>query len=361
MLAGHEGVIVAGDARWLDRRVARALRNFVRDGAACSPSAPVVAAQHHPDARGSRDRPDAAGPARPVRCPAAAGRSASGDWVEVELDLGDGPSGTAARPTRCPSGPAWAGYLIRVTWTRRTTSGSSIRRSSGTGWARTRRGRTTPAASTCTSAAWSTRCRTCCTRGSGTRSCTTWATLELGGAVPQAGQPGLHPGLRLHRRPRHLRAGGGGRRGRRRWFHVERPAGPSGVREDGQVAEERGDSRRDVRALRRRHLPPVRDVDGPAGCPPALVHPRRGRFGRPPAARLAQSGGRADRRDPGHRRRAGHRDAAGPAPGDRRRARRLRGAALQHGGGEADRAEQPPDQGLRRRPACPAPSRSPWC
>ena len=31
-LAGHRGVIVAGDARWLDDRVARSLRSFVRDG-----------------------------------------------------------------------------------------------------------------------------------------------------------------------------------------------------------------------------------------------------------------------------------------------------------------------------------------
>jgi len=31
-LAGHRGVIVAGDARWLDGRVARRLRSFVRDG-----------------------------------------------------------------------------------------------------------------------------------------------------------------------------------------------------------------------------------------------------------------------------------------------------------------------------------------
>ena len=43
----------------------------------------------------------------------------------------------------------------------------------------------------------------------------------VGGAVPAAVQPGLHPGLRLHRRPRHLRAGRGGRRGAGRWFHVE--------------------------------------------------------------------------------------------------------------------------------------------
>ena len=39
-----------------------------------------------------------------------------------------------------------------------------------------RPGRTTPAASTCTSAASSTPCCTCCTPGSGTRRCTTWAT-----------------------------------------------------------------------------------------------------------------------------------------------------------------------------------------
>ena len=35
-------------------------------------------------------------------------------------------------------------------------------------------------------------------------------------AVPPAVQPGLHPGVRLHRRPRRLRAGRGGRRARRR-------------------------------------------------------------------------------------------------------------------------------------------------
>ncbi len=31
-LDGHRGVILAGDTRWLDARVARALRRFVRDG-----------------------------------------------------------------------------------------------------------------------------------------------------------------------------------------------------------------------------------------------------------------------------------------------------------------------------------------
>ena len=38
--------------------------------------------------------------------------------------------------------------------------------------------------------------------------------VSLGGALPAAVQPGLHPGVRLHRRPRHLRARRGGRRDR---------------------------------------------------------------------------------------------------------------------------------------------------
>ena len=42
--------------------------------------------------------------------------------------------------------------------------------------------------------------------GSGTRSCTTWVT-SAPGAFPAAGQPGLHSGLRLHRRPRIVYAG----------------------------------------------------------------------------------------------------------------------------------------------------------
>ena len=68
-----------------------------------------------------------------------------------------------------------------------------------------------------------------------------------------------------------------------------------GVREDGQVAEERGDARRDVRALRRRHVPAVRDVDGPDGGVAAVVDARRRRLAAVPAARVAQPGGRDDR------------------------------------------------------------------
>ena len=68
-----------------------------------------------------------------------------------------------------------------------------------------------------------------------------------------------------------------------------------GVREDGQVAEERGDARRDVRALRRRHVPAVRDVDGPDGRLAAVVDARRRRLAAVPAAGVAQPGGRDDR------------------------------------------------------------------
>ena len=65
-----------------------------------------------------------------------------------------------------------------------------------------------------------------------------------------------------------------------RWFHVEQRTRQPGVREDGQVAAQRGDPRRDVRALRRRHLPPVRDVD-------------RARWTSPGRGRPATSSGRS--------------------------------------------------------------------
>ena len=98
------------------------------------------------------------------------------DWVEVTLDLGDGPRrSTAARRTRCRSGPGRAGTSC-ATSTPPTTTRSSTPRTSATGWAR---GSTaTAAASTCTSAGSSTPCCTCCTPASGTRCCTTWATCR---------------------------------------------------------------------------------------------------------------------------------------------------------------------------------------
>ena len=99
------------------------------------------------------------------------------DWVNVELDLGDGPAPTPATPTSCPSGPAPPGTSC-VTWTRPTTRSSSTWTTSATGPARSRRSTapTTPVAWTSTSAASSTPCCTCCTRVSGTRSSTTSAT-----------------------------------------------------------------------------------------------------------------------------------------------------------------------------------------
>ena len=81
-----------------------------------------------------------------------------------------------------------------------------------------------------------------------------------------------------------------------RWFHVERRTRHPGVREDGQVAAQRRDPGRDVRALRRRHLPPVRDVDRADGRLPAVVDPRRRRVAAVPAAGLAQPGRRDHRR-----------------------------------------------------------------
>ena len=78
-LAGHRGVIIAGDARWLDAGVARALRSFVRGGGRLlSVGTSLAAAQRHADARRARDRADAADAARPVRRAPAAGRPACG-------------------------------------------------------------------------------------------------------------------------------------------------------------------------------------------------------------------------------------------------------------------------------------------
>ncbi len=98
------------------------------------------------------------------------------DWLNVELDLGDGP--TPLRPRgqrRCRSGRARAGTSC-ATSTRPTRTPSSTPPSSATGWGR--RSRATWAASTCTSAASSTPSCTCCTPGSGTRCCSTWATCR---------------------------------------------------------------------------------------------------------------------------------------------------------------------------------------
>ena len=73
--------------------------------------------------------------------------------------------------------PQWAGscwyelrYLDPDNHDRSSTRGRAVLDGQGPA-----RPAATPAASTCTSAASSTRCCTCCTPGSGTRCCTTWA------------------------------------------------------------------------------------------------------------------------------------------------------------------------------------------
>ncbi len=96
------------------------------------------------------------------------------DWVEVELDLGDGLKKYRRETNVMPrSGPVPAGTSC-ATWTRRTPTRWSTRPSRSTGWVRAAPARS--AAPTCMSAGSSTRCCTCCIRGSGTRSCSTWVT-----------------------------------------------------------------------------------------------------------------------------------------------------------------------------------------
>ena len=179
------------------------------------------------------------------------------------------------------------------------------------------------------------------------------------GAVPPAVQPGLHPGFRLHRRARRVRAGRGGRRGDPGSVHPPRPPGEPGVREDGQVAEQRRHPRRHVRLLRRRRLPDVRDGHGPAGHLASVADPRRGRLPAVPAATVARGGRRVHRRGHRHRRGAGPGNPDPAAPHHRRGPHRLRRDGLQHRRRQADRADQPPDQG--RAPRCRARWPSRWC
>ena len=123
------------------------------------------------------------------------------------------------------------------------------------------------------------------------------------GAVPQVLLAGLHPGLRLHRQPRAVRPGGRGRgapgRARRGAdLHVAGPAGQPRVRQDRQVAEELRQPRRDVRRVRRRHLPRLRDVDGAARAEQAVGDPR-GR--RSASASSSGCGATSSTRRPGER------------------------------------------------------------
>ncbi len=115
-------------------------------------------------------------------------------------------------------------------------------------------------------------------------------------AVPHLLQPGLHPGRRLHAtaaaqsvEATEVEEAADGS------LHLARPAGHPRVRQDRQVAEEHGQPRRDVRRVRRRHLPALRDGPGPAGAEQAVGHPGRRRQPAVPAAAVAQRRRRGDR------------------------------------------------------------------
>ena len=99
-------------------------------------------------------------------------------WVNVELDLGDGPKPYRRDTNVMPQWAVRAGTSC-ATPTRRTTRCSSIRPSRRTGWAHApTSGPTTPAASTSTSAVSSTPCSTSSIPASGTRCSTTSATCR---------------------------------------------------------------------------------------------------------------------------------------------------------------------------------------
>ena len=131
-----------------------------------------------------------------------------------------------------------------------------------------------------------------------------------------------------------LRRGRRGRRARGRHVHLPGPPGPARVRQDRQVPEERRRPRRLHRRVQRRHAARLRDVAGPAGDGQALGHPGLDRLLPLPAAAVAQRRRRGDRRDRGGRprRRAGRGHAARAEQDGRRRPQGHRGPALQHRG-----------------------------
>ena len=209
---------------------------------------------------------------------------------------------------------------------------------------------TIPAASTCTSAASSTRCCTCCTRGSGTRCCSTWATSlhEPYRRLYNQGSSRPSPTRDARRRatcpPTRSEEKDG------KYFYDGAEVNRR-VRQDGQEPEELRHPGRDGRGIRGRHVPAVRDVDGPA---------RRRRVpwttedvvGAAPVPAARRGGWSSTRRPvpcalpttPRERR------PACPEQGDRTGSARIYTALLvQHGGRQADRVTQPRDQGVSRR------------
>ena len=130
-------------------------------------------------------RPRPSSPTTPAASPSRRW-AGSQEWVDVELDLGDG-RGRAQVPPR-DQHDAQLGRVLLVLpalprpGQRRGASSTPANEAywmgphADAGRRRARGRRATPAASTSTSAASSTPCCTCSTPASGTRCCTTWAT-----------------------------------------------------------------------------------------------------------------------------------------------------------------------------------------
>ena len=149
-------------------------------------------------------------------------------------------------------------------------------------------------------------------------------------AVRPAVQPGLHPGRRVQGRAGDLRRGHRGRGQRTGRVHVRGPAGHPRVGQDGQEPEERRLARRDVRPVRRRHAAAVRDGRRPARRVTPVGDPRRRRDVPLPAAAVAQHGRRGNRRVHRGRRAGRRRHPSAAPPDDRRRPHRDGRAAVQH-------------------------------
>ena len=145
------------------------------------------------------------------------------DWVNVELDLGDGLQ-HYTRDTNVM--PQWAGsswYELR--YADPHNSEEFCAKENEAYWMGPRPAEhgaeRSRVASTSTSVASSTRCCTCCIARFWHKVLYDLGHVTLPRAVPPAGQPGLHPGVRLHRRARLLCAGRRSGRARRQVLLAE--------------------------------------------------------------------------------------------------------------------------------------------
>ncbi len=203
---------------------------------------------------------------------------------------------TSARPTRCRSGRARAGTTC-ATWTRSNTETLlSTPTSSASGWARARTvragrpGRRRPVRRRRRARGAAPAVRPVLAEGA----VRPGARVRVG-ALPPAVQPGLHPGLGLHRRARACTC-----RPRRSWRPRTAPdsrgtASPSPV-STGRWASRCATSSPPTRCATTYGADTFRLYEmstGPDGGLTALVDPRRRRLAALPAARVAAAGRRA--------------------------------------------------------------------